>query len=190
MDNDVPILLTRLKNGSYKAFDCLYEQYFDLLYGFVFTLTRSHGQTRELVQETFIKVWIYRQKIDPSLSFKAWLYKMARNQLLDNFRKQWNDPLFEDYLAHCTDEKLAVNSEDDSFDYEAFRNSLIRAKTKLSPRQTEVFELCKEQGYSAPEVAAQLDISENVVYNYLSQAIAILRKEMNSHTRLFSILFL
>lgn len=188
--DDTAILLKQLKDGSYKAFDILYGRYFDLLYGFIFTLTRSHEQTRELVQETFIKVWINRRKIDVRLSFKAWLYKMARNQLLDRFRKQMQDPLFEDYLNHCADEKLAVNCEEDSFDYEAFRQSLMVAKTKLSPRQAEVFELCKEQGYSATEVATRLNISENVVYNYLSQAITVLRKEMIAHSHLFSLLFL
>ena len=62
--NQHPEILRQLKEGSYKAFNTLYEQYFDLLYGFIFGLTRSHEQTSELVQEAFIKVWINRQKID------------------------------------------------------------------------------------------------------------------------------
>lgn len=188
MNND-SVLLKQLKEGSYKAFDCLYEQYFDLLYGFIFSFTRSHEQTKELVQEAFIKVWINRDKIDAELSFKAWLYKMAKNQLLDRLKKQLHSPLFEDYLNHCSDEELSVNAEDDSFDYEAFCQSLTVAKTRLSPRQAEVFGLCKEQGYSATEVARLLNISENVVYNYLSQAITILRKEMSAHVFLLALFF-
>lgn len=184
------LLLKQLKDGSYKAFNCLYEQYFDLLYGFIFSLTRSHEQTMELVQETFIKVWVNREKIEADLSFKAWLYKMAKNQLLDRLKKQLHAPLFEDYLDHCADEDLSVNAEEDSFDYEAFCQSLTIAKTKLSPRQAEVFGLCKEQGYSTTEVSRLLNISENVVYNYLSQAISVLRKEMSSHFYLLALLFL
>ena len=107
-----PEILKQLKEGSYKAFNSLYEQYFDLLYGFIFGLTRSHEQTKELVQEAFIKVWINRQKIDLDLSFKAWLFKMAQNQLKDQLKKQFNNPVFEDYLIHCSDEQLSVNEQD------------------------------------------------------------------------------
>lgn len=188
MENNI-ILLEQLKKGSYKAFNSLYEMYFDLLYGFIFSLTRSHEQSKELVQETFIKVWINRGSIDTELSFKAWLYKMAKNQLLDNLKKQLQSPSFEDYLNHCTNENLTLDSDENSFDYEAFCQSLAAAKTKLSPRQAEVFNLCKEMGYSAPEVATMLGISENAVYNYLSQAIHILRKEMPSHYYLLALFF-
>ena len=172
------VLIIQLKNGSYKAFNALYGQYFDLLYGFIFTLTRSHDQTTELVQETFIKVWLNREKIDPDLSFKAWLYKIAKNHLLDQLKKQWNHPLFEDYLTHCADENISVNSWEESFDFEAFRNLLNKAKKKLSPRQVEIFELNKEQDIPVSEIATQLQITEQAVYNYLSQAKAILQKEM------------
>ena len=179
----------QLKQGSYKAFNALYSQYFDLLYGFVFTLTRSHMQTTELVQDTFIKVWLNRQKIDPDLSFKAWLYTIARNNLLDQVKKQWNNPLFEDYLNHCTEEKLLVNEQNGSFDFEAFRRLLDQSKKKLSPRQAEVFELNKEQDYTVSEIASKLNISEQVVYNYLSQAKTILQKEMKPFQAMFLLLF-
>lgn len=188
--NTNTILLKQLKEGSYKAFNCLYEQHFDLLYGFIFSLTRSHEQTMELVQESFIKVWVNREKIETDLSFKAWLYKMAKNQLLDQLKKQLHTPLFEDYLDYCADENISVNAGENSFDYEAFCQSLTIAKAKLSPRQAEVFGLCKEQGYSTTEVSRLLNISENVVYNYLSQAISTLRKEMPSHFYLFVLLLL
>lgn len=184
------LLLNKLKQGSYKAFDALYGQYFDLLYGFMFTLTRSHEQAKELVQDAFVKVWIYREQIDTTQSFKAWLYRIAQNRLTDQIRKQLNDPLFEDYLSLCANESLLVNPEMDSFDFEAFRLSLGCAKEKLSPRQRAVFDLCKEQGLTAGEVATRLQVSEQVVYNYLSQALAILRKELKPFYSLLFLLFL
>lgn len=173
------VLLQQLKNGSYKAFELLYTQYFDLLYGFVFRLSRSHQQTKELVQDTFTKVWIYRERIDLNLSFKAWLYKIAKNQLLDEWRKQLRTPLFDDYLNHCTNENLVVNSSEDSADFDLFKQALVKAKKKLSPRQREVFEQCKEEGFTATEIAQKLNISEQAVYNYLSQALKIIREELN-----------
>ncbi|MDO9152467.1 MAG: sigma-70 family RNA polymerase sigma factor [Paludibacter sp.] len=178
-----------LKMGSYKAFEALYSEYFDLLYGYIFGMVRSHTQSKEIVQDTFIKVWLHRSKINTELSYKAWLFKIAKNQLLNEIKKNFSDPVFEDYLVHCENNDLAVQA-DIEFDLELFRIALVKAKQKLSPRQTQVFEMCKEEGLSATEVAQKLNITEDSVYNYLSQSLALLRKEMKELSFMFFIVFM
>lgn len=177
-----------LKDGSHDAFDALYEIYFDSLYGFIFSLIRSHNITTELVQETFIKVWINHAEINTNESFKAWLYKIAKNNLIDHLRKQWKDPKFEDYVTLCSNESLAT-SDNHNFDYDYFLLTLEEAKKKLSPQQRKVFELIKEQDLSATEVATKLKISEQAVYNYLSQAKSKLEKTLKPFQGLFLWLF-
>jgi RNA polymerase sigma-70 factor (family 1) len=181
-------LMFDLKNGSYKAFEALYAEYFDLLYGYVFGMIRSHTQAKEIVQDTFIKVWLHRAKIDPELSFKAWLFKIAKNQLLNDIKKNFSDPVFEDYLSHCENNQI-VAQPDQEFDLELFRIALVKAKQKLSPRQVQVFEMCKEEGLSATEVANKLNINEASVYNYLSQALSVLRNELKELSFLFFLFF-
>lgn len=178
-----------LKNGSYNAFEAIYAEYFDLLYGYIFGMIRSHEQAKEIVQDTFIKVWLHRSKIDPELSFKAWLFKIAKNQLLNDIKKKFSDPIFEDYLIHSEDNQLVAQS-DQEFDLELFRIALVKAKHKLSPRQLQVFEMCKEEGRSATEVAKHLNITEASVYNYLSQSLATLRNEMKELSFLFFLFFI
>jgi len=183
------VLAEKLKNGSYGAFEELYDAYFDLLYGYVFGMIRSHSRAREIVQDTFIKVWLHRSKIDPELPFKAWLFKIAKNQLLNDIKKNFSDPMFEDYILHCEDNNLVVQA-DQEFDLELFRIALAKAKQKLSPRQIQVFEMCKENGYQTTEVAKQLNITEASVYNYLSQSLATLRNEMKELSFLFFLFFI
>jgi RNA polymerase sigma-70 factor (ECF subfamily) len=151
-------------------------------------MIRSHIQSKEIVQDTFIKVWLHRSKIDPTLSFKAWLFKIAKNQLLNDIRKNFTDPVFEDYLIHCENNQLVAQA-DQEFDLELFRIALIKAKQKLSPRQLQVFEMCKEKGLSATEVANKLNVNEASVYNYLSQALAVLRNELKGLSFLFFLFF-
>lgn len=182
------LLVEELKMGSYKAFNALYELYVDLLYGYIFGLIRSHSKTEEIVQETFIKVWLHKAQISTDSPFKAWLYKIAKNQLIDNYRHQITEPLFEDYLNHCENEDLFV-SPDMELDFELFIHTLRKAKSKLSPRQLEVFELSKEFKLSNTEIAERLNISKQAVYNYLSQALNLLRKEMKDFSFLFFLLF-
>ena len=159
---DEKILLRQLKEGSHQAFQRLYESYFDLFYGFIFRLTRSHGLTTEVVQ------------IVPEESFKAWLFKIGKNEVINAMKKQWNDPLFVDFLSYCETESMSVEP-DDSYDFNQFKADLAVAKRKLTFRQRLVFELYNEQGLSAKEIAEQLQINEQSVYNHLSKALAILR---------------
>lgn len=183
------LLLIQLKEGSSEAFNSIYKSYFNSFYGFVFSITRSHKKTKEIVQDTFIKVWTNRASIDPERSFKSWVYKIASNLITDTFRRQLSAPYFDDYMNYCSDEKMTVNPEADMFDYDAFRIELCRAKHRLSPRQLEVFSLVKEQGYSTTEVAQQLGISEQSVYNYLSQSLSVLRKNMGKFATIFWLVF-
>ncbi len=182
-------LVVDLKMGSYKAFEILYSEYFDLLYGYVFGMIRSHTRSKEIVQDTFIKIWLHRSKIAPELSFKAWLFRIAKNQLLNDIKKSYADPMFEDYILHCENNNL-VAQPDQEFDLELFRIALVKAKDKLTPRQLQVFELCKEEGLSAAEVAKQLNIAEASVYNYLTQSLSTLRNEMKELSFLFFLFFM
>lgn len=187
---DDRLVIEQLKNDSYEAFNALYSEYFNLLYGFVFSLTRSHEETKGIVQDTFIKVWVCRSQINPELSFKAWLYKIAKHQIIDILRKKMSDPLFESYLNCVGEEKLTITQEEDYLDFETFKKHLEQSLKKLSPRQAQVFHLAKEMGYSAKEVADILNVSEQVVYNYLSQALAILRKDLSKYSFVFFMIYI
>jgi RNA polymerase sigma-70 factor (ECF subfamily) len=181
-------LVKQLKKGSYKAFDALYKTCFDLLYGYVFRLVRSHESTQEVVQNTFVKIWLNREKLDINLSFKAYLFKIAKNDIMDGLRKSASNPVFEDYLSYCNHEKMTIHAEQE-FDIDMFNLLLNKAKSKLSPRQAEVFGLIKEDGLTPNEAAQKLSLPEQVVYNYLSQALSILRVEMKQMAPFFILFF-
>jgi len=92
-----------------------------------------------------------------------------------------NNPLFEDYLNYCNDENMTV-SQEHTFDFEQFKTALKKAKAKLPFQQAKVFELCKEKGLSPKDVSQQLKITEQTVYNYLSQSIHFLRNALKVYT--------
>lgn len=171
------ILLKQLRDGSHQAFQRLYESYFDLLYGFIFRLTHSHQLSTEIVQITFTKVWNSHEQILPEESFKAWLFKIGKNEVINALKKQWRDPLFVDFLSYCESEDLSVEP-DEAYDFNQFKGDLQIAKQKLTFRQRLIFELYHEQGLPAKEIAERLEINEQSVYNHLSKALAVLRNEL------------
>jgi RNA polymerase sigma-70 factor (ECF subfamily) len=106
------------------------------------------------------------------------LFKVAQNLIIDGFRKQLGNPVFESYLDYR--DKLASGGEDveQKMDFDLFVKRLEVAKKQLTPRQREIFELSKEQGVPVSEIAARLHLTEQTVYNQLSVAMQTLRKNM------------
>lgn len=183
--------LHRLRAGVYSEFCFIHEKYAPMLYNFVFDLCRSKMQAEEIVQDVFIKIWLNRSRIDPDRSFKSLIFTIARNRFIDIFRQRMRDPLFGDYIGFT--ESLDLPDEpviDRVYDFEDFNRRLSEAKAALTPRQREIFELNKEQGYSAAEIAAQLGLSEAVVYNQISAALKKLRDSMLVYGPLFVIFFM
>lgn len=176
--------------SSYKDFTCLYELYAPLLYAFVFKLTRSKILSKDILQETFIKIWINRRQTDPTQSFKSYLFTIARNLVLNEFRKNINHPVLPDYLEYCNREEFSENPTEQKIDFDEFNRRLQEAKKKLTPRQKEIFEMSKENGCSVQEIVSYTGVSEQSVRNQLSIALKILRKEMEEYLFLFILLFI
>jgi RNA polymerase sigma factor (sigma-70 family) len=65
----------------------LFERYHLRLFGYLLSLTRNRTLSEDLVQEVFFRVLKYAHTYDPSLSFRVWVYGMARNVCFDSLRK-------------------------------------------------------------------------------------------------------
>jgi RNA polymerase sigma-70 factor (ECF subfamily) len=175
--------------GSYKDFTALYRLYAPQLYAYVYSLTRSSAMAEDILQDTFIKVWEGRAQIDETLSFKSYLFTIARNHLLNEFRRQLNHPVFPHYMNYAMEEESHESTIEQKIDFDEFNRILQKAKKKLPSRQIQIFELNKEQGISIKEIARQFNITEQTARNQLSDAIRFLRKEMGRYAFLFSVLY-
>lgn len=56
-------LARRIKKGDVQAFDQLYERYSQRVYGFAFSMLKNREDAKEIVQETFLKIWNKHDKI-------------------------------------------------------------------------------------------------------------------------------
>ena len=180
----------QLKEGSYEAYTVLYKFYLPYLYAFLYSVTRLKHFAEEVAQETFVRLWENRVAIKLDTSFKSYLFTIARNYMLNEFRRQINHPVFEEYCEYSNQLQLSENTTEKQLDFNEFRKELNKAKQKLSSRQLEIFHLNKELGQSIPAIALRLKIAEKSVRNQLSTALSVLRKEMKNFTTLFTFFFL
>lgn len=178
-----------LRSGSEADFNKLYSIYADLLYGFILHLTKSPSLAKDVLQETFLRVWQRRESISTDMSFKSYLYTIARNLVVDAFRKQVQNIHFDSYIENEY-QHPAEDSMDHRINFDDFMEKLRTAKEKLPPRQKEVFELSKEKGLTISQISQQLDISDKTVKNQLSLAIKTVREELSPFYQVLLILLL
>lgn len=86
-------LMIDLQCGDSSAFPALVERHQQALVGFFYRNTRDIQLAEDLAQETLLKV--YNQSWDylPLGRFRAWMYRIARNLLIDDVRRRSNDAL-------------------------------------------------------------------------------------------------
>lgn len=179
--------IKKLREGSYEAFDTLYNMYADSLYGFALLHTKSKESAEDIVQETFLKLWNMRTSLSLEGSFKSMLFTIAKHDMIDAFRRQINRPEFEDYIQFCEEENLIDNSSVEKILYDDFLEKLALAKQKLTPAQRRIFELSREEGFNNAEIASLSNLSEQTVKNHLSSALKILREELQKYNFLFAL---
>lgn len=181
-------LLEELKNDSYQAFDKIYAIYSDMLYGFVLQLTKSPEVAKDVLQETFLRIWLLRKDIDTNKSFKSYLYRIAQNYIIDRFRKQVKQVSFENYINSDFFLEYSRNNIEEGIDYDNFLIILNNAKLKMTDRQREIFIMNKEKGFSTSYIAEKLNVSEKTVQNMISASLRILREEILPILTLLSII--
>jgi RNA polymerase sigma-70 factor (ECF subfamily) len=91
MDDDQ--LMVRLQAGEARAFDTLVERHQGPLYGFFLRNTRDVQFAEDLTQETLLRVYNQAWDYLPSGRFRSWMFRIGRNLLIDNIRRQSTDAL-------------------------------------------------------------------------------------------------
>ena len=114
-------LIQKLKSGSAAAYKELYEQWVSRLYGFVFRYIKSEDATDDIVQETFLRIWINRSRLNPESSFKSYLFTISWHLLLKELRRQLNNPSMGEYIEYQNDLSVSEEYIESNIDFEHFR---------------------------------------------------------------------
>ncbi|MDR1581807.1 MAG: RNA polymerase sigma factor, partial [Prevotellaceae bacterium] len=92
-------LIMRLKKGDDKALECLFK-YRDELLKYLLSITHSVEESEDIIQDVFMTVWDNRENIDEKKNFKSYIFKIAKNRMIDMYRKfSKTEPLQPDTVA-------------------------------------------------------------------------------------------
>lgn len=155
----------------------LFLQHSAAVRGFVWGLVADRTVADDIFQEVFLTVARQQDEFDRTGNFLAWVRGIARNKVLEHWRRQRTGRLlFDEQLLELLAEsaETAFDKEDERL--ERRREALARCLQRLAPRAREIIDLrYAEQPLAPPELARRIGWTTNAVNVALARARAFLR---------------
>jgi RNA polymerase sigma-70 factor (ECF subfamily) len=169
-------LIAAVKGGDAGAFDAMFLRWYPQVRKFLLSLVQNEPMADDLAQMVFMKVWIYRSRLEPSKSLRNYLFVLARNGALDVFRSRRH------LLTVDTPEpphKPSSERSEHVAEYHDIRSSVLRAVDQMPPQRREVFRMSRFQSLSNEEIASATGLSVRTVEKHLQLAVRDLKKHFS-----------
>jgi len=81
-------IIKLLQSGDKKAIAYIYDKWAEALYGVIFNICKDEDIAKDVLQDTFVKIWEKGDTYDAKKSkLFTWIYQIARNKAIDAYRK-------------------------------------------------------------------------------------------------------
>lgn len=184
--NNEKELLARVAEGEEAAFTTLMLQVGPALEAIVLKIVKRPEDTRDILQEALIRIWMNRDKL-PGLEYPAqWLKRVALNETFTWLNKNANKAA----IFH-PDMEAVLPPDNNVADTMALRETqqlLQQAINQLPPQRKQIYQMSRTQGMKSQEIADALGLSNGYVKNTLSAALDFLRKRLAAAGRIVSII--
>lgn len=178
-DEDDKQLVSLLKKTEVKAFDILFHKYSQRLYHFSFSLLKNEEDAKEIVQETFLRIWNRRLEVDSGKSFKSYLFTISYHLIIDQLRLRLKDQEYRNFLQDYF--KISNFSVDSKIDYEELTQKIDQVIEELPEKRKRIYKLSREEGMSNNEIAEKLGISTKTVENQITLSLRYLKLRLGKH---------
>jgi RNA polymerase sigma-70 factor (ECF subfamily) len=178
------LLAAQVARGDSKAFEILYDRYAAIILGFAFKVNADEALAEDVLQETFWRVWRRAGTYHPHLgSFTAWLFRIARNLIIDHHRKK--NARIRDLKTNNDDQASNIDrTPDPDADvpeqaHSFLRNQQVRAALGTLPEaQRKVIEMAYFYGMTRQEIAEATGEALGTIHTRARLALQKLRREL------------
>jgi len=166
---------------SEEQFQETFKTYFGPLCNYVNSHIKDWEGSREIVQNTFMKIWENRSNIEVTTTAKTYLYSAVKNRMIDYIRANKR-------RGEVEDDQTFDEAEQDSeiMDSMILRQEILKSLDKLKPKMKKIFSLCKIEGLTYGEAAAYLDVSKRTVEDNIAKALVLLRDDLKQNEYVYN----
>lgn len=173
------VLVLKTKSGDVSAFTIIFSIYFKDLVQFAARFTNDIDDAKEIVQDTFVKLWEERELIEVEVSIKAYLLTRVKNRCIDWYRHK--------KVIQTYHKSLMGNS--DQYDYQTDTcllyselEELIEKTLDMLPEPvSEAFRMNRYQSYKYSEIAEKQNVSIRTVEVRIGKALKMLRDRLHEY---------
>ncbi len=122
---DTDILISKIKGGDRESFGKLYDLFLDRVYRFIYYRVNRREDAEDLTEQIFVKVFEGLPEYqDAGLPFEAWLFRVARNHLIDFYRTHKSHAPLDVAIETANDSASLLDQLDIKLTMENVRESL------------------------------------------------------------------
>lgn len=182
------VLMAAYQAGNQAAFTELYERYGGGVYGLLARRAANRALADDLYQEVFLRVHRARHTYDRARPFRAWLFGIVHNLLIDSHREQERMPRIRvveqapSEGSNDVDVQIVASSsstEDEAIRREAAR-ALAHAVRVLAPDEATVLVLARIEGLSYDDIAFVIGRSATATKQLAYRALKRVRAELTA----------
>jgi RNA polymerase sigma-70 factor (ECF subfamily) len=155
--------------GKASAQEMLYKHFYGYVMSIAMRYVATTDERKEVVNDSFLKVFTRIQQYDPDKPFKTWLRRIVINTAIDYLRVHHKHPR-EEEITPVTEKALQSDIID-----QLHAEDILKLLTKLPEQYRLVFNLYELEGYAHAEIADMLEITESSSRSVLTRAKAKLR---------------
>jgi len=177
--SDEELILEFQKNNTEDAFNILVQRYRNPLTNYVFRYLGDYEACSDVVQETMIKVFRYKDAYSSVAKFSTWVYTIAGNLAKTEYRRQRRRNFFS--ISDFGEEHKPYDLPDENYRPDVITDSGIRdeiiqkALGKVKETYREAVILRDIQGLSYEEISEILGVNEGTVKSRINRGRAQLQ---------------
>jgi RNA polymerase sigma-70 factor (ECF subfamily) len=168
---DEAALIARAQSGDTRAFEALYREHVDRVYGLCLRMTGNVGEAEDCAQEAFIQAWKKLARFRGDSAFGTWMHRIAVNAVLGRIRKSKRE---QDRIQVAAERTTSPASIGDSGDLRDLSDAIDR----LPEGARHVFVLNAVYGYSHQESSDMLGIAVGTTKAQLHRARRLLAQQL------------
>jgi RNA polymerase sigma-70 factor (ECF subfamily) len=160
--------------------------FLDALYRTALRMTRSEADAEDLVQETYIRAFRFREQFTPGTNLKAWLFRILTNTFINSYRRKASQPqttelddVEETTLhRHMTESTSASSPEPERTVLDSIVDGEVTQALEELPERFRAVVLLDVEGFAYKEIAEMLEIPIGTVMSRLHRGRKFLQKRL------------
>lgn len=171
-----------------KIFEEEFLPHIHSIYNFAYRITFDEDDAKDLVQETYFKAFRFIDSFQMGTNAKAWLFRILKNNFINEFRKRSKEPPkvdYEEIESYYNSEEMnnpVISGLKVETVKELMGDEVSKALNSLDVDFRTVIILCDLEGFTYEEMAKILDIPIGTVRSRLHRA----RNQLKTRLKLYA----